>query len=85
MVDDDRGFLPFERDPAKRATSGFLLSRARLASKQVRGPYGVAVLALYLAAIFDTDERCLEARVLSIEVSMTQRSRCSRWTSPASR
>ena len=42
-----------------------------LASKHVRGPYGVTTLALCLVAIFETDERCLRARVLSIEVSMT--------------
>jgi hypothetical protein len=30
-------------------------------------------LSLCLAAIFDTDKRCFPARVLSIEVSMTQR------------
>jgi hypothetical protein len=45
------------------------------ASKQVRGQCGAWILALYLAAIFDTVERCLPARVLNMEVSMTQRSR----------
>src|SRR5688572_9927371 len=69
--------------PPNRAISGFLLSRTMLASKHTRGPCGVAILALCLAAIFDTVERCLLARVLSIDVSMTQRSRCSRCTSPA--
>ena len=53
-------------------------SRSTLASKHVRGPCGVSILALYLAAIFDTVEWCLPARVLSIEVSMTQCSRFSR-------
>jgi hypothetical protein len=43
------------------------------------------MVALYLRAIFDTDERCLLASVLSSEVSMTQCSRESRWTFPASR
>jgi hypothetical protein len=33
----------------------------------------------------DTDERCLLARVLSSEVSMTQSSRERRWTFPAGR
>jgi hypothetical protein len=64
--------------PPNRATSGCLPSRSIRASKQVRSPCGVWILALCLAAIFDTDERCLPARVLSIEVSMTQHSRCSR-------
>jgi hypothetical protein len=35
----------------------------------------VLMVAAYLLAIFDTDERCLLAKVLSSEVSMTQ---CSR-------
>lgn len=40
---------------------------------------------LVLAAIFGTDERCLSARVFSIEVSMTHCSRQSLATFPASR
>jgi len=40
-----------------------------------RRPCGVKILALNRAAIFDTVEPCLRARVLSMEVSMTQRSR----------
>ena len=64
--------------PPNRATSGFLPLRSTLASKHLRGPYGVSMVAAYLRAIFDTDERCLLARVFSIEVSMTQSSRESR-------
>ena len=44
-VDQDRRLLPLERIPPNRATSGFLLSRTMLASKHVRGPYGVTILA----------------------------------------
>jgi hypothetical protein len=43
------------------------------------------IFALCLAAILVAVERCVAARVFSIEDSMTQRSRCSRRTSPASR
>ena len=39
----------------------------------------------YLRAMVVTVERCLAASVLSIEVNMTQCSRFSRHTSPASR
>jgi hypothetical protein len=38
-----------------RATSGCLPSRSMRASKQVRNPCGVWILALCLAAIFDTN------------------------------
>lgn len=61
--------------PPNRATSGFLPLRSTLASIHLRGPCGVSMTALNLRAIFDTVERCLFARVLSSEVSMTQ---CSR-------
>lgn len=61
--------------PPNRATSGFLPLRSIVASKHLRGPYGVATVAVYLRAIFVTDERCLLAKVFSSEVSMTQ---CSR-------
>ena len=85
-VDEDRLLLPFERDPAEPwRPAASCPARSTLASKQVRGPCGVAMVALYLRAIFDTVEWCLAARVLSIEVSMTQCSRFSRQTSPASR
>jgi hypothetical protein len=61
--------------PPNRATSGFLPLRSTLASRHLRGPCGVSTVVLYFRAIFDTDERCLFARVFSSEVSMTQ---CSR-------
>jgi len=71
--------------PPNRATSGFLPGRSVRASKQVRDPCVVTMMALYLRAIFVTVERCLAASVLSIEVSDAQRSRCSAETFPASR
>ena len=49
-----------------------------MAWKPVRGPCGVWILAEWAAAIFDTVERCLAARVLSIEVFMAHSSRLSR-------
>ncbi len=75
----------FSGIPPNCATSGFLPSRATVAWKQVRVPYGVSILALCRAAIFDTDESCLQASVLSMEVFMTHSSRFSRQTSPAGR
>ena len=71
--------------PPNRATSGFLPGRSVRASKQVRGPCGVMIVALYLRAILVTVERCLAASVLSREASAAHRSRCSRETFPASR
>ena len=41
------------------------------------------MLALYLRAIFATVDLCFPARVLSIDVSMTQRSFSRRHTPPA--
>jgi hypothetical protein len=41
--------------------------------------------ALYLAAVLDTEDLCLAARVLSMDVSAFQRSAPSRQTSLASR
>ena len=67
------------------ATSAGLSLRSILASKHLRGPCGVRVLALCLVAIFVTVESCLAARVFSIEVFMTHSSRWSRKTSPAGR
>ena len=65
--------------PPNRATSGFLLPlRATVASKQVRGPCGVSMVALKMRPIFAAVEPCLPARVLSMELSMTQRRRLSR-------
>ncbi|MGW1784023.1 hypothetical protein ACWCQQ_33685 [Streptomyces sp. NPDC002143] len=71
--------------PPKRPTSGFLPVRSTRASKHLRSPSGVSMVAAYLRAIFDTDERCLLASVISIEVSMPHCSGASRKTSPASR
>ena len=72
--------------PPNRATSGFLPSpRSTLTWKHLRGPCGVWTVALYLRAIFDTDESCFPARVFSNEVTMTQFNRLSRETSPANR
>jgi hypothetical protein len=65
-VGKDRPFVPLGGNTPNRATSGLLPSRWTRASKQVRGPCGVRILALKRAAIFATDERCLQARVLSI-------------------
>ena len=71
-VVEDRLLLPFQWDPAEPWTSGFLPLRSTLAWKQLRGPCGVSMVALYFRAIFVTVERCFAARVLSIEVSMAQ-------------
>jgi hypothetical protein len=49
--------------PPKRATSGFLpRSRCTVTWKQVRGPSGVSMVVLYLAAILVTVDRCFPAR-----------------------
>ena len=58
--------------PPNRATRSGLPSRWTLASKHVRSPYGVSILALYLVAIFDTVDWCLAARVFSIDVRACQ-------------
>ena len=71
--------------PPNLAIRGFLPGHSTLASKHVRGPCGVLIVALYLRAIFDTVESCLAASVLSIEVLATNSSRLSLQTSPASR
>jgi hypothetical protein len=57
-VGEDRLSLPFERDAAEPGDQWFLPARSTLASKQVRSPCGVTVLALYLRAIFVTVEPC---------------------------
>ena len=49
--------------PPNRATRSGLPLRWILASKQVRSPYRVSILALCLAAIFDTVDWCLAGRV----------------------
>ena len=78
--------MPFEWYAAEPCDEWFLaLARSMLCWKQVRGPCGVSMVALYLRAIFVTVESCLPASVFSIEVSMTQRSLLNRQTSPASR
>jgi len=71
--------------PPKRETSGSLPSRGTVTWKQIRGPSPVATRVLYLRAIFVTVEECFAARVLSMDVSMTQRRRPRRQTSWASR
>ena len=71
--------------PPNRVTSGFLPVRSTTAWKHLRGPYGVVMVALWRAAILDTVESCLQAKVFSSEVAMTHSTRLSRWTSPASR
>ena len=47
--------------PPNLATRSGLFSRLTLASKHVRGPWGVSVLALYFAAILATVDWCLAA------------------------
>jgi hypothetical protein len=74
-VGQDRHLLPFQWDPREPGDQWGLPSRSKRASKQVRKPCGVTILALNFRAIFDTVERCLAARVWSIEVSITHRSR----------
>src|SRR6266498_3053727 len=77
-VGEDRFLLPFQGYATEPDDQCFLFARLTVASKQVRSPFGVAVLALYLVAIFVTVERCLAASVLSIEVLATHCSRFSR-------
>jgi hypothetical protein len=81
----DRSFLPPERDtaepgdqrlPAVAIDGGF---EARV------GPVRCGDDGLELAGHFVTVEPCFAANVLSMEVSMTHRSRSNLQTSPASR
>ena len=75
-IGDDGVLLPSQWNTTEPCvTSGFLPLRSIVASKHLRGPCGVVMVAACLRAIFDTVERCLLARVFSSEVSMTQ---CSR-------
>ena len=62
-VADDRPFLPPEGDAAEPCDQWFPAGPFDVASKQRRGPLGVAVTALYLAAIFVTVERCRRERL----------------------
>jgi hypothetical protein len=55
--------------PPNRAVSGFLPGRSCRASKQVRGPCGVAIVVLCLRAVLATVVRCFAASVLSMDVS----------------
>src|SRR5664279_1508005 len=71
--------------PPNRATRSGLPLRWTLASKHVRSPYRVWIFAWYLAAIFDTVDWYLEARVFSIDVRAYQCRLPSRQTSVASR
>src|SRR5512133_1580743 len=84
-VEQDRALVARGGIPPNRATRSGLPLRWILASKQVRSPYRVSILALCLAAIFDTVDWCLAARVVSIEVSACQRRSRRRQTSVASR
>ena len=56
---EDRVLLPFERDAAEPCDQWLPACAFDLAWKHVRGPCGVSIVALYLRAIFVTDERCL--------------------------
>ena len=71
--------------PPNRAIRSRLPSRRSLASKQVRGPSLVVTFAWWRAAILVTEDRCLAARVFSIDVRACQCRVCSRQTSWASR
>jgi len=61
-VGDDRLLFCRSGIPPNRPTSGFLPVRSTRASKHLRGRAASSVVAEYLRAIFDTDERCLFAR-----------------------
>ena len=71
--------------PPNRATRSGLPLRWTLASKHLRSPYRVWILASCLAAILATVDWCLAARVLSIDVRAYQCRVLSRQTSLASR
>ncbi len=72
--------------PPKRATSGLRpRSRSTLTCRQLRGPAGVSIVALYFRAIVVTVQWCFPARVFNSEVSMTHRSLPRRNTSWARR
>jgi hypothetical protein len=82
----DRVLLPFERNATERCDQWFPAPpRSILTCMHLYGPWGVWMVAAYLRAIFDTEESYLPASVFSSEVTMTQCSRFSRPTSPASR
>jgi hypothetical protein len=85
-VDQDRVLLPPERDTTERrdqrsATLAALDANLHALTRRVR----CSIVAACFRAILETDEPCLPARVLSSEVSITQCSRFSRQTPPASR
>src|SRR6266511_3215390 len=71
--------------PPNVAVNGFRPGRVIVACTHMRGPYGVGTVAVYRAAICDTVESYLQARVFSSEVTMTHRTLLSRQTSPARR
>ena len=52
--------------PPKVAVNGFLPMRSTPACRHLRGPCGVLMVVRYRAAIFVTDELCLQASVLSL-------------------
>jgi hypothetical protein len=71
--------------PPNLATTGFLSACSTLAWKHLRGPNGVAMVALKRDAIFVTVGSCLQAGVFDNEVVMTNSTRFGLWTPPASR
>ena len=84
-VGQDRLALPsqwYATEPGgQRFPAGAFDADLEAPARPVRGHDG----GLVAAAIFDTVEPCLQARVFSSEVVMTQHNRFSRQTSPASR
>jgi hypothetical protein len=60
-IDEDRRFLSLERYSAEPRDQWVPALACDAASKHVRNPHGVAILALCLAATFVTDERCFLA------------------------
>ena len=74
-VGDDRVLLPSQRNTAEPCDQWLPAVAFDPGFQALSGPVRVPAAALNVRAIFDTDERCLLARVFSSEVSMTQ---CSR-------
>ena len=75
----------FRMIPPNRAVRSGFPSRCFLASKQVRSPSLVLILALWRAAILEPELRCLAPRVFSMDVMACQCRAFSRQTSRASR
>lgn len=72
-VDDRRRFLPVEWYFTEPCDQWLPAVAFEACFETCAQPMWYLDLGLCLAAIFDIDERCLPARVLSMEVSMTQR------------